>query len=569
MESPITRSARLLLPMLRKAFSRQPTVSLYEKTIAVDLTPPLPANGSEPATIVPLLRALSEQQPRWRWMLLTTPATHEQYASLESFNVYRQCVAAHKPELKAPLTLPRLPQTRWRKAARAVLALVGLPRPPHLLSTETVLKHLKADLLFCPFAATHICDPNVPTVAFWNNLSHLRHPQLLRPHEKSAAEHAFNETVRIADRVVCFSEDTRRAVLDASGVDAHRVIAARAELIQRLPPPPRLAGAAALERLGLCAGQFLYYPATFSAPNNHKLLLVAFGMWCRSQPKHPCKLVCNGLPESAAVELEKASRQMALAGQVVFCTTACPEEAAAALLRHCRAVIFPWLEGSRLQPVLQAVELGKPIFWSDQACLPDFLREAVELFDSRKPASLVQALDRAANDTALLASLAQRSYRQARTLGGPREAARRVLGIFQEALGRSRCFTDALKGMHPDGWTTERLVVMFASSTEPRTLRLTLQAPKWLPWNHQRIYLLRNRSIAGQTYKLKRGQTLTIECALPEDGGTMEFLFDPPLVPKALGMNNDERMLGAKCCECVLTGTCAQVCLFSAQAAAA
>jgi glycosyltransferase involved in cell wall biosynthesis len=554
--------------MIRKAFSRIPAAAVYQKTVAVDLTPAQTANGLDPAPVTALLRALGDLQPQWRWVFLTTPATHEQYAGLETGHGRRLCLAPYKPELKAPLALPPVPTTRLRKVVRGVLGLVGLPRPPHLLSTETVLKHLKADLLFCPFGAMLIGDATVPTVAFWNDLSHLHHAQLLGAAAHTAAMHTFKETMRAADRVVCFSEDTCRVLLRESGADAQRVIAVRAELIQRLPQPPRGAVDATLQRLGLEAGRFVYYPAPFTEINNHKLLLVASGMLRRRQPHSACLLVCHGPPGSAADELAQAARQMGLGGQVLIHASDRPEDEAA-LLQGCRAVLFPWLESSRLQPVLQAVALGKPILCSDLDGVPGFLREVVLLFDPRKPASLMHALERAGIDHILLTTLAQRSQRQALSLGGPRDAARRLLGIFQEALGSFKRFADALKGIHRDGWTTERLVVTFADSTEQRTLRLTLEAPSWLPWTHQRLRLLRTRSVAGKNYKLKRGQPLTIERVLPREGGTLEFVFDPPLVPRALGLNDDERMLGTQCCECVISSPLAQVRLFPLPAAVA
>src|SRR5262249_27735057 len=151
-------------------------------------------------------------------------------------------------------------------------------------------------------------------------------------------------------------------------------------------------------------------------------------------------------------------------------------------------------------------------------------RDSVLLFDARRPASLVQVLDRAANDTELLADLAERSQRQARTVAGPREAARRVLNVFQDALHSVRRFTDGLQGTYPDGWTTERLVLPSAGNSQRRTLRLTLQAPDWLPWSYQRVRLLRTANVAGKTYKLKRGKTLTIERILPAEGGILEFV---------------------------------------------
>jgi glycosyltransferase involved in cell wall biosynthesis len=534
--------------MIRKAFSRLPAVAHYRKTIAVDLTPARPANGLEPSTARALVQALCDLQPQWRWVLLTTPATHDDYADLERGNASRQCLTPHKPELRGPVGLPP-PLSRWRRAVRKVLGLSRVPRPPHALCTETVLRHLQADLLFCPFGATQVSDPAVPTVALWNNLSHVEHPQLLPPAERSAVSHAFKETVRLAERVVCFSEGACRVLAGEDGVPAGRITALRVELMQR---PQRPAAAAILARLSLRPGQFLYFPAAFTAPNNHKLLLVAFAMLQRRRTGD-CQLVCGGPAGDGVVELQAAVRRMGLAGQVLVCPDLDGADDAA-LLQACRAVVFPWLEGSRCQSLLQAVALGKPVLCSDLASLPEFLREAVFLFDPRKPATLVEVLERASADTGLLAALAQSSQRQARALGGPRDLARRILGIIHEALRGIQRFTDTLKSIYPDGWTTERLLISFAAGVGPRRLRLALESPPWLPWAFQRIRLLGRRGKRATTYKLHRGRGLTIERALPVEGGMLELVFDPPLIPQALGLSDDARFLGCMCTECVLVG---------------
>lgn len=530
----------------------------------MDLTPAAAPNGVDAAMVKALLRALADVQPHWRWLLLTSPETHDLYASLESYNAERQCLAPHKPELKAPLTLHKLPRTRWGKAWRKILGMVGLPRPPHLLSTETVLKHLKADLLFCPLGATQICDSTVPTVAQWHDFSHVSHYQLLGPEAHLAADRTFRETVRVADRVVCHSDYNCEVVRDLGRKEARQVVALRADLLQRLPHLPRPELESALERLGVGARPFLYFPATYAETNNHKLLLVAFGMFRRRHPDSACQLVCNGPGGRAAEKLAAAAKQMGLAAHVLVCRTVLVEEEAA-LLQGCQAVFLPWLAGNPVQPALQALELSKPILCSDLAGLPEFLREAALLFDPRQPVSLVKALERAC-DTDLLDTLRQRSHLLARRLGGPRDAARQLVGVFQEVIATFRRSVDSVKGIHPDGWTTERVVVTFASAAAPRTLRLALQSPPWFPWAHQRIRQLRKRSIPGKTYKLRRGQALTIECALPAESGILEFIFDPPMVPRALGLNNDDRMLGCECRGCVIVGPSAQQNLFPPEA---
>jgi len=58
---------------------------------------------------------------------------------------------------------------------------------------------------------------------------------------------------------------------------------------------------------------------------------------------------------------------------------------------------------------------------------------------------------------------------------------------------RRAAYSDAVKGIYPDGWTSERIVVTWSAGAARRSLRLTLRGPDWLPWTHQRLRLLHDR----------------------------------------------------------------------------
>ena len=57
------------------------------------------------------------------------------------------------------------------------------------------------------------------------------------------------------------------------------------------------------------------------------------------------------------------------------------------------------------------------------------------------------------------------------------------------------------------------------------------------------------------------GQTLLIERPLPREDGCWEFLIDPPLIPAALGLNDDDRILGCVCAECTIMASGGEVVL--------
>jgi glycosyltransferase involved in cell wall biosynthesis len=564
METYMTRSARLLLPMIRKAIARLPGAAQPQKTIAVDVTPfPLPAcSGLDVGAVCSLLRALSEQQSSWHWILLTSPTSHGQFANLDALNVRRHCLTMPEQPPR-PVSLEH--GSRLLRAWRKVVGLLRLPNLPAVMAADPVLGKLRVDLLFCPFAATHFHDASIPTVAVWNDLTHLHYPQFLRPEERAASDNAFRETLRIADRLVCFSGQTRAEIVNAGQAEERRVSAIRMQPLERLPHAPPAVVAATLKRACLTAGQYLFYPAEFAEANNHKLLLVAFGMFRARHAESNLKLVCTGPANAVARRLQWSAWSMGLGTEVVVLDAPTPEQQAA-LLQGCRGIVFPCLEGARPAQLFQALEFSKPIVCSDLANLPEAARDAALLFDPKRPAEIVLALEQLAHDPALMNSLTQRSHRQAMSLGGVREVAQHLVAVFQDVLSACQPDCDALAGLHGDGWTGERFTVTCRGAEPARLLRLELQAPDWIPWDSQTVRLLKSRLVAGRSYKLRRGQTLLVERPVPCEGATFEFKVSPALVPQALGLNDDARRLGCICRQCAVAGAAGAVPLYPAAA---
>jgi glycosyltransferase involved in cell wall biosynthesis len=553
--------ARLLLPLIRTALGRLPGDATRQTTAVVDLTPARAtlSNGLDPATVRLWVRALCQHQAHWRWLLLTTPVNHEDYASLEAFHVRRHCVAA--PRAVSVTRVRPLPLRILRRILRA-FRRQATPHQP-LAVDGTLLRRLQADLLFCPFGLTGFHDATVPTVALWNDLAALRCSALLPPAERGLPDRILEDMLHLADRVVCFSETVREEILRRAGEPARRVVALRPQPLQHLPHQGGDELADALAPLGLVAGNYLYCHADFIEPNNHKLLLAAFGIYRTRHPESAWKLVCGGPTTFLRGELKAAAGRMGLDPYVVFTEPATPAEEAV-LVQGCGAALFAGLEATRVQPLLHALAFSKPLLCSNVPDLPEGVRASALLFDPRRPADIASALEHVTGDPNLRYTLVQHSHRQGQLLGGPRDAAAGLVEVFREVSSTFRRGSNALKGLHADGWTADRLAVTCTAASQSRTLHLTLEAPRWLPWAHQKIRLLKNRHTRGKTWRLKRGQQLTLRRPLPREGGCLEFAFDPPIDPRALGHENDTRLLGAVCRACTVTGAAGDIVLHAA-----
>ena len=99
---------------------------------------------------------------------------------------------------------------------------------------DTLLRQLQAVLLFCPFGSTNFPDITVPSVALWNDLTHLHYPQFLQPKELAATELAFKEVVCQADKVVCFSTHHGKEIARLSNVEEHRISAIAVQPLEAL-----------------------------------------------------------------------------------------------------------------------------------------------------------------------------------------------------------------------------------------------------------------------------------------------------------------------------------------------
>jgi glycosyltransferase involved in cell wall biosynthesis len=555
--------------MLRKALARWPGADACQKTIVVDLTPyPAAAcNGVDADLVCDWLRALVATQPQWQWTLLTAPGNHHLFAAAEAAQMRRRITPPH-PEIRMPASLRALYCSRWRRACTRLLRALGLSRPPALVTAKTLLRYLAADVLFCPFGATHYHDCIVPAVVVWNDLAHLHCPHFLEPADRDCRTRTFRHALHIADKLVCFSGQAKAALTQAGSVEPRRVISIRLRSVPHRSQPEPAAVKATLEHYGLLDGRYFLYPAAFTESNNHKLLLVACGMFKARFGQDPPLIVCSGPARALRDELGQAAAHMGLGRRVRFVATDSVEEQTA-LLQACRAVLFPTLEGTHAVVLLHALELNKPILCSSQAPVPDLVRDAAFSFDAKRLSDLVHVLQRATNDEDFFGTLSQSSRQQAKALCSPRDTAMQLIDVLQEAMATSRRYTDAVKGIHPDGWTSERIVVTWSATAEQRWVRLKLRGADWLPWSYQRVSVVRNREHTSTTFRLRRGQTMTVEQQLPAAGGHLEFLFDPPARPSVLGVSGDDRLLGCYCTECAIVSQDASLLLHTAAAVAA
>ncbi|HEY8667879.1 MAG TPA: glycosyltransferase [Tepidisphaeraceae bacterium] len=533
-----------------KALPKKKTV------VAVDMTPVLPGgdNGGAKLVAIGAIRQLARLVPDWDFILLTSGKSHDELEYLDAANVRRVCVIHQGDRAQAK---PKFTE-RWKLKVGQKLVKV-LPPPifdrlrridasmQYTLKRTTLMREIGADLLFSVFTAPNFYDPPVPVVSVVYDLQYLYYPQFFPANELYYRDKHFREAVRVAGKVCCISDFVRGTVLENTGLPPERVKTVHIRLYKRIahPTPQRLEEE--MKKRGLKAGRYLFFPANFWPHKNHQMLLTAYRMYRQKHPDSDLKLVFTGAPDERMKFLrDQAVAQMGLADHVLFCGYVKNDEFAA-ILQGCRAVIFPSLYEGFGMPVLEAMAFGKPVMCSDVTSLPEVAGEAALQFDPRRPADMLAAMERIADDDDLVAEMVKKGERRVKEWGDEERMAREYLAVFREVIGSRGPFTNTVQGLWADGWTQDRVLITYEAGADDRALEIALFAPPMLPQEKVNARLAQDNDGKIETYIIERGREMTIRHAMKPEGGFIELYIEPMFVPAAVMASDDQRSMGCMC----------------------
>lgn len=530
--------------------------------IVVDLIHFLPGveNGEAKMVAIELVRSLSKLLPFCKFVLLTSPRSHDELSSLDSANVRRLCVS--NPEPRPQSFFSGLQKIYLRIGLRAWLTGVLPPSllarlktyyPPRMRETKSttgLIKKLKADLLFCPFTAPFLYDPAVPVVSIIYDLQYHYYPQFFGREDYYGREKTFKEACRLANQLVCISEYVRGTVLENSDLQSEQVNTILIRLSNNLKKPEPAAISAVLQKYGLKENKFLLYPANFWLHKNHLMLFTAFNMYRSRHPESTLRLVCTGAPDQRMASCLEAVRRMKLDPWILFPGFLSKEDFTA-LLSSCKAMIFPSLYEGFGMPVLEAMAFGKPVLCSNVTSLPEVAGEAALYFDPKKPNTILSAIERIFQEPELPHQLISRGYERIASYGNGEQMACEYLQVFKEAMGSDRLFIPMLHGIYADGWTQEKTTITYNAAPASCFLQMTLELPSYLPYKHISVTISDGKTYS-KVYRINRGQTISISYPLKHKEGSVQLSFEPIFQPKKLGMNDDERYLGCICQECLI-----------------
>ena len=521
--------------------------------IGVDLVALLPGgdNGGAKPLSMELVRNLSRVASNWQFVLFTSERSHSELAVLESPNVRRLCVLQTGPANFSPPRIIRVRNWVYRALRTMLPGIVtaklddAFTRAARHVHRGTVLREIGADLLFCPFTVPFCYDPSVPVVSIIHDLQYRYYPQFFTEEDRRSRERNFRETSRLANKLVCVSEYVRKTVIENSNIEPDRAITILHQLFHRLKKPSTQDVDSILERLGLGGNEFLLYPANFWAHKNHRMLITAFAMFRARHPESNLRLVCTGALENEKNVLQEAVCRMGQKDWIIlpgFVT----EEEFTAIFASCLALVFPSLYEGFGMPVLEAMALEKPVICSNVTSLPEVAGDAALYVDPRKPREIANAIERIATDKDLRERLVDRGRHRLARSGGPGKMAREYLDVFVDVMRRPGQGAHILHGIYSDGWAGERITLSYGKSSGARCLEVVFHYPQWIPHGDSSI-VISDRRGRSQTQVIKKGETATISFDLLNCGSILQFQIYPVFQPKALGMNDDERMLSCIC----------------------
>jgi glycosyltransferase involved in cell wall biosynthesis len=433
---------------MRKVPQACPTIISSEivmRKIAVDLIPLLPGaeNGGAKLLATELVRILARVKPAWQFFLLTSQGSHDELSFLDGANVRRICAWGHKSgekPLPPPSVATRMAQRLKPRLVRSLpfsllsrLKRIYLRFGNESMPDSGILRELRPDLLFCPFTLPHFYRSKTPIVSIIYDLQFHYYPQFFDPQDAHLRSRNFQETCRLAARLVCISDYVRETVLQNSRLKPGRVIAVPIRLSNRLPHPSPQSISLLLRKFSLQADGFFLFPANFWPHKNHAMLFTAMGMLYSRHPDWAIQLVCTGAPDERMQNLRKAAMRMGLTNRILFPGFLAAEEFSA-LFVSCRALIFPSLYEGFGMPVLEAMNLGKPVLCSNVTSLPEVAGDAAIYFDPRKPDDILAAMEKLLKDPDIGKALVARGGTHVEGFNNPERMAQEYLRVFEEVF---------------------------------------------------------------------------------------------------------------------------------------
>ncbi|MCX7016646.1 MAG: glycosyltransferase family 1 protein [Candidatus Sumerlaeota bacterium] len=268
-----------------------------------------------------------------------------------------------------------------------------------------------------------------PSVVTIHDLSQWVDPRRYRLSRRLYWDWMTRHTIRLADRIVADSENTRRDLERFLGVAPERTAVVPAAALAAYKPIPGCRfDCPPLRRYGI-GGPFALHVGTLEPGKNLAALVEAFARFRRDSGLD-YRLALVGGRGWLYDDIFAAARRHHLEDRVIA-PGHVPDADLPFFYNACEFFVFPSLNEGFGLPPLEAMACGAPVIASNASSLPEVLGEAPLYVDPRDIDGIAAAMARLARDPALRQERSQAGLRQARKYSWA-ETARRVREVYRE-----------------------------------------------------------------------------------------------------------------------------------------
>ena len=248
-----------------------------------------------------------------------------------------------------------------------------------------------------------------------HDLSFERDPGLMGLRDRLVFQAAVPRSARRASRVIVVSEQTKRDLIEHSGVPAERIVVVPNGVGEPFGPDgPHANG----KPYALVVGSLEPRKDPLTAVEGFALL-----------GSDELRLVFAGPDRGDGVAARAAAERRGLAGRVEFKGHVSGEELAA-LYRGAACLVFPSRDEGFGLPLLEAMASGTPVVATRAGALPEIAGEAAILVEPGNPVELAGGIERALADRERLVAAGLDRARQFSWA----DTAERTLAVYRELL---------------------------------------------------------------------------------------------------------------------------------------
>jgi glycosyltransferase involved in cell wall biosynthesis len=292
----------------------------------------------------------------------------------------------------------------------------------------------RPDLLHVQYTAPVACS--VPIVASVHDISYLEHPEYFTRFRSTQLRMTVASTVRRAARVLAPSEFSRRAIINAYGLDDEKVVAIPNAVSSTFRPVQREAAANWVRANHQIPSPFILTVGDLQPRKNHLGLIRAFEEVLRAHPQLPHRLVMVGKEAWHGPAVRRAAEKSPVRDRIHF-TGWVSDDDLRQFYGACDMLAFPsFYEGFGL-PILEAMACGRAVACSNTSAMPEVANAAALLFDPRSTQEIARAISDLLLDPQLRVRMERLGAHRA-TLFSWNRTAQRTLDVYYDVAGAKR-----------------------------------------------------------------------------------------------------------------------------------